>query len=170
MGIGLVVGDDAPDLADAGDHRQAALRELARVGDDGHFARHPDHQRVQLRLEHVRRGQADLGVEAVHAEEQVVRVQAAQHLLGLRPDGRVRHVAHQPADDDETHVRQVGEVHRHVQAVRDHRQGVEPQRLDLLRDLGGRRSRVENDRVGACGSAARRRVRSAASRDGSAFP
>ena len=46
-----------------------------------------------------------------------------------------------------TDVRQVREVHRHVQPVCDDRERVELQRLDLLGDLGGRRPRVEDDGV-----------------------
>ena len=71
----------------------------------GHFARHANHQRVELGLEHVGGGQADLRIQAIHAQEQVVRGEAAQHLLGLRSDGRIRQVAHQAADDEEADVR-----------------------------------------------------------------
>ncbi len=44
-------------------------------------------------------------------------------------------------------MRQAGELHRDVQAVGDHRDGERRPVLQRSRDFGGRRARVEDDRV-----------------------
>src|SRR3954463_12413120 len=56
-GIRPVVGDDAVHVLEAGDDGEAPSQELAGVGNHGHLVGHANHQRIQLRLEHVGRGQ-----------------------------------------------------------------------------------------------------------------
>ncbi len=119
--------------------------ELRGVGHHHHLARDLDHDRVELRLEHVGGHEADLGVEAVHPQEESVGVEPAQGLLGVRAREGIGHLAEDPPDHDEAHVREVGELHGDVERVRDHVQGLELQELDLPGDLGGGGPRVEHD-------------------------
>ena len=85
-----VVGDEHVDLAQPGERAQAGQAPLGVVGEHDHPARDPDEGPVGLGLGEVGRGQPRVGVEAVAAEEQDVKVQRADGQVRDRADQRVR--------------------------------------------------------------------------------
>ena len=88
--VGVAIGDQQVDLVDGRDHREVSPQQLRRVRDGDDPARDADHLRVELRLEHVGRHEADLRIETVDAEKQRVRLQVADRVLGRGPGQRPR--------------------------------------------------------------------------------
>jgi hypothetical protein len=59
-----------------------------------------DHQSIHLRFQNVGRSVADIRVESVDAEEQVIGMQILKHALGLRTNHGTRSGPQNPAADD----------------------------------------------------------------------
>ena len=120
--------------------------ELARVGHDRDLARDANHQRVQLCLVHIRSREADLRIETVHAEEQVIRIESAQHLLGLGPTVEYHICRNTPPI---MITRTCGKPASCIAMLRpgDDRNRAQVQALHLLRDLRSGGAGIENDRV-----------------------
>src|SRR5580704_12178353 len=85
VGVRGGVGDE---LADGADLTDAGERDLADLGTVRHHHDPPgaaEHDRVRVRLHFVVRGAAGPGVDAVHADERHVEIEAGQARLGDRP-------------------------------------------------------------------------------------
>ena len=125
------------------------------VGDDDEPLRRGDERAVGLGLEQVRRRQAGVGGDAVHAEEEHVEVQRADRVDGDRPDERVRRRPHAAGQHDGQvgprgavedvgdldrvrHDGQVGDVGEVVGEPPGRRAGGEADRLARLDEPAGR--------------------------------
>src|ERR1700691_4122586 len=101
VGVSGGVGDE---LADGADLADPAERDLADLGTVRHHHNAPgaaEHDRVRVRLHFVVRGAASPGVDAVHADERHVEIEAGQARLGDRPRQLIRLAAGHAAGGDQ---------------------------------------------------------------------
>src|ERR1035437_3077751 len=82
--LNAAIGDDSLGALDFANQGKAPAAELAGVGHHRDLGRNADHYIIELGFQNVRSGKADVGMQTIHGEEQVVRMQILQHSFGLR--------------------------------------------------------------------------------------
>ncbi|KAG1539013.1 hypothetical protein G6F50_014573 [Rhizopus delemar] len=115
------VGDDGMDLVQQGDAVQADAAELGGIGQHHDAARALDHAVVEAGFGFVVGGQAELQVQAIHAQEQGVEAVRVEAGFGLAALQRQRLLAQQSAGQQHVDAGCIGQFPGDVQAVGHHR-------------------------------------------------
>ncbi len=98
---GSFVGDQSPNPIEWADFGNASAPQFAEVRDDVHFPGRANHDVVQLRFQHVRRGGTILQIETVHGQKQTVRMKFVHGRFGLRSHKGTGHRPEQAANHNQ---------------------------------------------------------------------